>query len=162
MRAEVPPSPSGGAGGDGRASPLPALLAPRSAHQDRRLIRRMALMQGAIEVDRGSDDGEASLLAGLPASDLAAAALERAERQAPFCQVGGAAERGAAGPAGPLGGAGHRRITRDGRPQYDDNPGGSGGGAGGSWRGAGAAGPAFDLRSVAESVRQVGRHSMAG
>jgi hypothetical protein len=50
----VPPSPSGGAGGDGRASPLPALLAPRSAHQDRRLIRRMALMQGAIEVGRAA------------------------------------------------------------------------------------------------------------
>jgi hypothetical protein len=117
------------------AALLPPMLSPRSAHQDRRLLRRMALLQGGIEVRRrrrppplvgrrvrcrspgfrnqqarlihhshpnpcpptlgqvecGSDDGEASLLAGLPPSDAAAAALARAERQAAFCRVRGPA-----------------------------------------------------------------------
>jgi hypothetical protein len=66
---------------------LPALLAPRSAHQDRRLVRRMALLRGGVEVDRGSDDGAASLLEGLPCTGHAEAAGEWAVRAAPFWQV---------------------------------------------------------------------------
>jgi hypothetical protein len=49
MRADVGGLLSGGEDG-GPMRPLSPMLAPRSAHQDRRLIRRMALLKGSIEV----------------------------------------------------------------------------------------------------------------
>jgi hypothetical protein len=91
------------------------------------------------QVDRGSDEDEPSLVAGLPLTDQAAAALGRAERQAPYCQLSP--------------GYAHRRITREDRPHYDDAGQEAGGGG---WGADSGAQPGFDLRSVADSMRKVG------
>ena len=119
---------------DDPSARLSPMLSPRTAHLDRRLVRRMALLRGGVDVDAGSDDGAPSLLAGLPETGAAAAARRRAERVAAFARLSPGYRR--------------RRETREGaRPSYDDTAGHCG--AGGDAR---CAAPPFDVRAAAESV----------
>lgn len=84
-----------------------------------------------VQVEAGSDD-EQDLFASLPATEAAAAAAERRDRQLPLLALS----------------KGYRqhRVTLDGdRTQYDD-----------ATDAGGRVSPGFDLHSVADSMRQVG------
>jgi hypothetical protein len=85
-----------------------------------------------LQVDVGSDE-ETDLLDGLPATDAAVSAAERAARQAPLLAL----SQGYQG----------RRVTLgDDRRQYDDVAEAAAGGV---------PSPRWDLHSVAESMQQV-------